>query len=294
MRVNQKILVVDDDPVVGKSFNRVLTNKGYIVIHAQNAQEALTKMQDVDLVYTDIKMPGMNGLEFAEEMKARRPWTPVVIITGYGTLANEARAKAAGVTAFLHKPLSPEMIEGSAAYALREPEKALMTAVAPAVEAVAPEAVAKAETDAQPGFIRTIALLAAAPFIGLAFFVFTPILGLAALAVFGLRRLLQLPATKKALHFAKNVALFLAAPFIGLLYAMLLPVVGFGVVAGMGFKALMKYPAARHAFHAMKQAGLVVAAPFIGLAFIIALPFAGAGMLAWTGTRALMNKLDLA
>ncbi len=292
MRANQKILVVDDDPVVGKSFNRVLSNKGYIVIRAQNAQEALTKMQDVDLVYTDIKMPGMNGLALAEEMKARRPWTPIVIITGYGTLANEARAKAAGVTAFLHKPLSPEMIEGSAAYALRDPEPALIETAAPPVAAVAPAAAVT--TEAQPSFVRTIALLAAAPFIGLAFFVFTPILGLAALAVFGLRRLMQLPATKKVLHFTKNVALFLAAPFIGLLYAMLLPVVGFAVVAGMGYKALNKYPAARQTFQAMKQAGLVVAAPFIGLAFIITLPFAGAGMLAWTGTRALMNKLDLA
>lgn len=293
MRTNQKILVVDDDPVVGKSFNRVLTNKGYVVIHAQNAQEALTKMQDVDLVYTDIRMPGMNGLEFAEEMKARRPWTPVVIITGYGTLANEARAKAAGVTAFLHKPLTPETIEDSAAYALREPEPALMAAATPAVAAV-PFDVVEAKPEAQASLVKILAKLVAAPFIGLAFFALMPIAGLAALAVFGVRKLLSLPATRKVLHFARNVALFLAAPFIGLLYAILLPVVGFGVVAGMGFKALMKYAAARKAFQFVKQAGLVFAAPFIGLAFIITLPFAGTAMLAWTGTRALMAKLDLA
>ncbi len=293
MRANQKILVVDDDPVVGKSFNRVLSNKGYIVIHAQNAQEALTKLQDVDLIYTDIKMPGMNGLEFAEEMKARRPWTPVVIITGFGTQANEARAKAAGVTAFLQKPLSPEMIEGSALDALRQPEPPLMEAAVAKAEVVTVEAT-PAVAEAKPSLLKNIALFAAAPFIGLAYFVLLPVVGLAALAVFGIRQLLKLQATKKVLTFAKNVALFAAAPFIGLLYAMLLPLVGFGVVAGMGFKALMKYPAARNAFQVVKQAGLVVAAPFIGLAFIIALPFAGAAMLAWTGTRALMTKLNLA
>jgi CheY-like chemotaxis protein len=293
MRANQKILVVDDDPVVGKSFNRVLSNKGYIVIHAQNAQEALTKLQGVDLVYTDIRMPGMNGLDFAEEMKARRPWTPVVIITGFGTEANEARAKAAGVTAFLQKPLSPEMIEGSALDALRQPEPPLMDAAVAKAEVVSAGTMQAAAEDKR-SLLANIALLAAAPFIGLAFFALLPTVGLAALAVFGIRRLLKMQTAKKVLTFVKNVALFAAAPFIGLLYAMLLPLVGFGVVAGMGFKALMKYPAARKAFAVVKQAGLVVAAPFIGLAFIIALPFAGTAMLALTGTRALMTRLDLA
>jgi len=85
------------------------------VITALNAVEALERMREaeVDLVVTDIRMPGMDGLELAETLHARRPWTPVLIVTGYGTAADEARAKAAGVSAFLHKPLSPEMIEAS-------------------------------------------------------------------------------------------------------------------------------------------------------------------------------------
>ena len=63
MSAVRKVLVVDDDPVVGKSFNRVLSQKGYVVITAQNAAEALDKLreQEVDLVYTDIRMPGMDG-----------------------------------------------------------------------------------------------------------------------------------------------------------------------------------------------------------------------------------------
>src|SRR3990172_4294278 len=98
MRVLKKVLVVDDDPVVGKSFDRVLSEKGYAVITAANGEEALRKLaeSDYDLVYTDIRMPGMDGIEVAERVKERRPWVPVVIVTGYGTEDNEARAKKAG------------------------------------------------------------------------------------------------------------------------------------------------------------------------------------------------------
>ena len=144
MTALRKILVVDDDPVVGKSFDRVLTNKGYEVVMAHNAAEALERMRksEYDLVYTDIRMPGMDGLELAEKVKARRPWTPVVIVTGHGTVDNERRAMDAGVSAFLHKPLSPEMIEGSAANALLAPAPAeVVLPAAPttvAAEAVAP------------------------------------------------------------------------------------------------------------------------------------------------------------
>ena len=52
-------------------------------------------------------------IEVAEQLRAKRPWTPVVIITGYGSADHEARAAAAGVQGFLRKPLSPEMIERS-------------------------------------------------------------------------------------------------------------------------------------------------------------------------------------
>ena len=97
MSALRKVLVVDDDPVVGKSFNRVLASKGYAVITAANGEEALAKLQseDYDVVFTDLRMPGMNGLEVAERVKARQPWTPVVLVTGYGSHASEERARAA-------------------------------------------------------------------------------------------------------------------------------------------------------------------------------------------------------
>src|ERR1039458_613351 len=145
MNASRKVLVVDDDPAVRKSIDRVLTGKGYAVITAENGEEALRKLNEAkyDLVYTDIRMPGMSGLEVAEQVKARRPWTPVVIITGYGTEAAEARAKAAGVSGFVHKPLSPEMIEDSARAAVATPAEVVEAVDLPAA-AEAPAAAVSA------------------------------------------------------------------------------------------------------------------------------------------------------
>ena len=185
MSVLTKILVVDDDPVVGKSFDRVLANKGYAVITAMNGEEALSKLSNehYDLVFTDIKMPGMSGLEVAERVKASQPWLPVVIVTGYGSDAYEARAAAAGVSEFLRKPLSPEMIEASAAHALRERHTAV--AAQPQPEPAVVEQVE--EAPAKGSALKNVALFLAAPFIGLAYIVAMPFVGLGMLAWFGFK-----------------------------------------------------------------------------------------------------------
>lgn len=235
MRALHKVLVVDDDPVVGKSFNRVLSHKGYSVITAANAAEALEQMRrdEYDLVVTDIRMPGMDGLELAETVKARRPWTPVVIVTGYGTAANEARAKAAGVSAFLHKPLSPEMIEDSTARALSEiPVAAAALAPAPVVpptaEAVAPES-----------RLKNIALFFAAPFIGLVYAVFLPFVGLGMLAWLAGQALVKSGVLRRAGDVALTMAKIAFAPFIGLAYVIVLPFAGLAALAWFAGRALL-------------------------------------------------------
>ncbi len=102
----------------------------------------------------------------------------MVIITGYGNDAAEARAKAAGVANFLHKPLSPELIEGSAQDALAapviEPEMPVAAAPAPATE-----------SRGALGVLKNIALFFAAPFIGLAYIIALPFVGLGVMAVLG-------------------------------------------------------------------------------------------------------------
>jgi CheY-like chemotaxis protein len=108
-----KILVVDDDPAVRQTFAQTLTRKGHTVVGAETGLEALDKAahDDFDAVFLDIMMPGMDGIEVAEQLQETHPSLPVVIVTGYGSAEHRARAAAAGVRGFLCKPLSPEVIE---------------------------------------------------------------------------------------------------------------------------------------------------------------------------------------
>jgi CheY-like chemotaxis protein len=240
MSALRKVLVVDDDPVVGKSFNRVLSqDKGYVVITAQNAAEALERLreQEYDVVFTDIKMPGMDGVELTERVKASRPWTPVVIITGYGTTANEQRAKAAGVAEFMRKPLSPEMIEESAQHALHVPAP---VSVMP--QQVAATETARSELVEKQNPYKRVAMLLAAPFIGLAYAVLLPLIGMAMLLWTAGQALMTIPAARKVLMRVKDIALFVAAPFIGLVYAVMLPLVGITMLVSLGIKAWMTRP----------------------------------------------------
>jgi len=186
MSAQRKVLVVDDDPVVGQSFNRVLSRKGYAVITANNGDEALAKLQSehYDIVYTDLRMPGMDGLDVAEQVKARQPWTPVVIVTGYGSKPSEDRARAVGVAEFLHKPLSPEMIEDSAAKALAQAPIAMPAPVA----AAAPVSAGETAPARKPNVLKNMVLFLLAPFVGLAYAVLLPFVGLGMLAWAALKK----------------------------------------------------------------------------------------------------------
>jgi len=229
MNVSRKILVVDDDPVVAKSFDRVLAGKGYAIITASNGEEALSKIasENYDAVFTDIKMPGMSGIEVAEKIKASKPWMPVVIVTGYGSDANRNRAAAAGVTEFLQKPLSPEMIEASAENATQ-----LHAAVEEAVASVELAAVAEEKHESRA---KNVALFLAAPFIGLAYMMAMPFVAAGMLAWFGGKALAaKMPAN------VKKVGMYFAAPFLGLGFILALPIAGIGAIGYYAVKAVWK------------------------------------------------------
>jgi len=233
MSALRKVLVVDDDPVVRKSFDRVLSGKGYAVITAESGEEALHKLDEekYDIVYSDVRMPGMSGLEVAENVKARRPWTPVVIITGYGTEAAEARAKAAGVSSFLHKPLSPEMIEDSV--------RDTLAATAEPLEAVALPAAAEAPAAAVSA-LKNMILFFAAPFIGLAYIVAVPFVGLGFLAVLAARAAAKIDGVRTVGLVLKHCVMAIAAPFIGLVCVVFFPFIGLAMLAWIGGRALLK------------------------------------------------------
>ena len=182
--MEKRILVVDDDQVVGKSFERVLTNKGYRVDTALSGREAFEKYAgaDFDMVFTDMRMPDQDGLDVARRIKEMNPWLPIVVVTGYGTQETEAKAKAIGVAEFLQKPLTPSMIEDVAARVMERNARPTVvpatTAATTAAAAAAPESVA-----------RNLALFFAAPFIGLAYVLAFPFVGIYAIARYGMRRL---------------------------------------------------------------------------------------------------------
>ncbi len=236
MSTSRKILVVDDDPVVGKSFDRVLSGKGYAVITAQNGEEALHKLanENYDAVFTDIKMPGMSGIEVAQKIKAAKPWLPVVIVTGYSTDAYRAAAEAAGVSGFLQKPLSPEMIAGSAEKAMHEAD------ATPAPAATMPQSAEAADVtaagDAQPASrAKNIALFLAAPFIGLVYVMAMPFVAAGMLAWFAAKALAaKVPAD------VKKFAMLIGGPLLGLGFILVLPLVGIGALGYYAVKSARK------------------------------------------------------
>ena len=178
MKTNPQVLVIDDDAVVGRSFDRVLSGKGYEVDTALTGEEGLKDIDNTeyDVVFTDIKMPGMDGLEVAERIKAKCPWTPVVVITGYGTEENEAKASVLGVSGFVRKPLTPEIIENITLKALQEPAEAETVVTEPEVESDI--AVGELRGWRKVSRVaRNIGLFFAAPFIALGYVIALPAVG---------------------------------------------------------------------------------------------------------------------
>ena len=187
MNTKLQVLVIDDDAVVGRSFDRVLSDKGYEVSTALSGEEALETLENskFDVVFTDIKMPGMDGLEVTERIKARCPWTPVVVITGYGTEDNEVKASVLGASGFVRKPLTPEMIENITLKAVNDAESA-NDAVAQPVDAVEAEVASDVTVTKQVNSTaKNIGLFFASPFIALGYVIALPFVGMYMFAKLG-------------------------------------------------------------------------------------------------------------
>jgi CheY-like chemotaxis protein len=106
------ILVVEDDNSVRDVVIRVLSEKGFGVLTANTAYEALGILRNraVDLLFADIVMPGMDGVELAQEAKRLRPGLKVLFATGYAQMATTRAAIRHGRV--IYKPLrEPELID---------------------------------------------------------------------------------------------------------------------------------------------------------------------------------------
>ena len=179
MNAKLQVLVIDDDAVVGRSFDRVLSDKGYEVSTAVSGEQAMETLENTnfDVVFTDIKMPGMDGLEVTERIKAKFPWTPVVVITGYGTQANEVRASVLGASSFVRKPLTPEMIESITLQAVNDATLPEVVTEEP-IETAEAVAVNEAEVPKSINSVaKNVGLFFASPFIALGYVIALPFVG---------------------------------------------------------------------------------------------------------------------
>lgn len=104
-----RVLVVDDEESIRDLCARVLNRAGYNVITAPNGEDAVALLtrEVFALVISDIRMPGISGLEVLERAKATHPKTRVVLITGFGTPQMLTRAQQSGADRILTKPFNP-------------------------------------------------------------------------------------------------------------------------------------------------------------------------------------------
>jgi two-component system, NtrC family, nitrogen regulation response regulator NtrX len=106
----EHILIVDDERAIQTTLGGVLEDEGYRVSAVGSGQEMLARLADdsPDLIFLDIWMPGMDGLEALAEVKQRRPEATVVMISGHGTIETAVKATKLGAYDFIEKPLSLE------------------------------------------------------------------------------------------------------------------------------------------------------------------------------------------
>jgi two-component system response regulator AtoC len=109
------VLVVEDEAYVRASLVEMLAERGYEVVQAESVDEAMARLarSRVDVVLTDFRMPGADGLEMVRRVQATAREVPVVVLTGQGTIASAVECLKAGATDYILKPADPEALEVS-------------------------------------------------------------------------------------------------------------------------------------------------------------------------------------
>ncbi len=132
------ILVMEDDLSVAKGLEMVLSEGGFDVNLAGTGKLALEafKQKRFDLLVADLRLPDIDGMEVIKQIRAEKPETEVIVITGYGTTATAVEAMKLGVHDFLPKPFTEDQIK-----------KAIDEALQEHVEKTTVAAIQKAETE---------------------------------------------------------------------------------------------------------------------------------------------------
>jgi pyruvate, water dikinase len=119
------VLVLDDEPMVGERLKDHLEKNGYAVEVFTESQQAIDRLakKRFDVVITDLKMEGPNGLDVLQFVRGGRYGTQVIIITGYGSMESAREAEYRGVFEFVNKPFSLDAIEAVTKKAVRKSRK---------------------------------------------------------------------------------------------------------------------------------------------------------------------------
>ncbi|OHB63299.1 MAG: hypothetical protein A2Y77_06770 [Planctomycetes bacterium RBG_13_62_9] len=120
------VFFVDDEPAIRKVVQRTLEISGYHVKVFSCAEDCLTSLSEkgCDVVVTDVRLEGMDGLALLREIRRRFPWLPIIIATGYGDTRMAVAAMKGGAADFIEKPLDRQEL-------LSAIQEALKTAVKP-------------------------------------------------------------------------------------------------------------------------------------------------------------------
>jgi len=108
-----KILLIEDDPGIVMTLRRVLTGEGHETLVETRGDSGLirARAEEFDVVLTDMKLPGLNGLELVRELHGAKPRLPIILITAHGTTETAIEATKAGAYDYLLKPFEiPELI----------------------------------------------------------------------------------------------------------------------------------------------------------------------------------------
>ncbi len=135
-----KILVADDEQHLRRVLAALLRREGHDVVQAASGLEAIDHLGQVDVVITDLRMPGADGMEVLRTASAKHPHVPVIMITAYGSVGQAVEAIKAGAFDYIEKPFEQEAIKivvekavGQAAANRLAPQQALYTTAEPEV-----------------------------------------------------------------------------------------------------------------------------------------------------------------
>jgi DNA-binding response OmpR family regulator len=134
------VLAVDDESVVLDSFRKILVLEGFNIDTVETGPEALGLVQrkDYDLVFTDLKMPGMDGVEVVKAVRHLRPDVDVAVVTGYGTIESAVETMQYGAVDYVQKPFTEDELVKFTKKLLIKREARLDAQRLPTVQIVAP------------------------------------------------------------------------------------------------------------------------------------------------------------